>query len=121
MNLEIFRNYCLQKTGVSEEFPFDRDTLVFKVMGKIFALTDVVLFESVNLKCDPEKAVELRERYSCVLPGYHMNKRHWNTVVLDGSVPDSLIFSWLDDSYNLVVENLPKRSRKALKSEMKER
>lgn len=120
MNLEIFRNYCLQKPGVTEEFPFDQNTLVFKVMGKIFALTDIVLFESVNLKCDPEKALELRERYDCVLPGYHMNKNHWNTIVLDGSTPDASILSWLDDSYNLVVEKLPKRSREALQNATKE-
>lgn len=111
MNLELFRNYCLQKEGVSEEFPFGPDTLVYKVMGKIFALTDLVLFETVNLKCDPGKAVELRERYDSVQPGYHMNKRHWNTVALDGSLPDPLILSWVDDSYNLVVASLPQKIR----------
>ncbi len=106
MNIEKFRTYCLSKKGVTEDFPFDESTLVFKVGGKMFALLDVDTFESVNLKCDPEKAVELRERYPAVRPGFHMNKKHWNTVQIDESVPDSLILEWLDDSYALVFEKL---------------
>ncbi len=114
MNIEIFRDYCLSKQGVTEEFPFGEDTLVYKVMGKMFALTDLSLFESVNLKCDPEKAPLLREEYPAVQPGYHMNKKHWNTVAMDGSIPDSLICKWIDDSYQLVVEGLPKGKKEEL-------
>ncbi len=114
MNIETFRSYCLSKKGVSEEFPFDENTLVFKVMGKMFALTDLDNFESVNLKCDPEKAVQLREEFSSVMPGYHMNKKHWNTVLMDASISDRLVKEWIDDSYSLVVDSLPKRMRQEL-------
>ncbi len=108
MNIETFRVYCLGKKGVTEEFPFDENTLVMKVMGKMFAAVDVNDFESINLKADPEKAVEWREQYPAVQPGYHMNKKHWNTVLMDGSLPDKLIREWIDHSYNLVVDGLPK-------------
>ena len=91
MNIEEYRSYCLAKKGVIEEFPFDNETLVFKVAGKMFALTNVSTFASINLKCDPEKAVELRDQYPAVLPGYHMNKKHWNTILLDGSIPRKLL------------------------------
>ena len=114
MNVETFRSYCLSKKGVTEEFPFGEDTLVFKVMGKMFALTDLDNFESVNLKCDPEKAVQLREEFSSVMPGYHMNKKHWNTVLMDASISDRLVKEWIDDSYSLVVDSLPKRMRQEL-------
>lgn len=107
MNVEQFRSYCLAKRGVTEEFPFGEETLVYKVMGKVFALADVNLFESINLKCDPEQAVELREQYPAVIPGYHMNKKHWNTVLMDGSLPDKLVKGWIDHSYTLVVAGLP--------------
>lgn len=117
MDVERFRQYCLAKPGVTEEFPFDEQTLVYKVMGKMFALADLDLFVSINLKCDPELAVELRERYPAVQEGYHMNKRHWNTVLVDGSLPDRLLFDWIDHSYGLVVEGLPKRLREALANE----
>ncbi len=103
MNLESFRDYCLSKKGVTEEFPFGINTLVYKVAGKMFALTDVDSFESINLKCLPEEAVQLREHYEAVLPGYHMNKKHWNTVVMDGSIPDRSLKEWIDQSYNLVA------------------
>lgn len=106
MHIEAFRDYCLSKAGVAEDFPFDQNTLCFKVMGKLFALTDVDLFESVNLKCDPEKALELRETYPAVTAGYHMNKKHWNTIVMDGSIPDTLLYEWIDHSYELVVNGL---------------
>lgn len=112
MNIEAFREYCLNKKGVTEEFPFDETTLVFKVMGKMFALTDLEGEFSINLKCEPDKVIELREKYSAVQPGYHMNKNHWNTVYDDGSVTDKLIYNWIDDSYNLVIDKLPK-SKKA--------
>jgi predicted DNA-binding protein (MmcQ/YjbR family) len=116
MTLEAFRAKCLGKKGVTEETPFGADTLVYKVMGKMFALTGTPDFVSVNLKCDPEKAVELRERYDAVQPGYHMSKKHWNTILIDGSVPDKLIFEWLEHSYELVVEGLTKKEKSALES-----
>ena len=108
MNIEEFREYCLARPAVTESFPFDETTLVFKVANKIFALTDVEPPFSINLKCDPEKAIELRERYPSVLPGYHMNKQHWNTIEVDGSIPDKLIYEWTDHSYDLIVQRLPK-------------
>lgn len=89
--------------------------MVFKVMGKMFALADVTEFESVNLKCDPEQAVLLREEYPAVLPGYHMNKKHWNTVLMDGSLPDKLVKKWIDDSYRLVTDALPAKVKAELK------
>lgn len=108
MNIEFFRNYCLEKPGATEDFPFDINTLVFKVMGKMFALADVDLFESINLKCEPARALLLREEHAGIKPGYHMNKKHWNTVMMDGSVPDRLTMQLIDHSYDLVVEKLPK-------------
>ena len=103
MNIENLRDYCISKKGASESFPFGDDTLVFKVNGKIFALVNLDGDLSINLKCDPALAIELRERYSSVTPGYHMNKKHWNTVIIDGSIPDKEIFSWIDHSYDLVA------------------
>ena len=111
MDIEFLREYCLSKPGVSESFPFDENTLVFKVAGKMFLLTDLADSLSMNVKCDPEKAIELREHYSCVLPGYHMNKKYWNTVLMDGSLNDSLLLEWIDHSYKLVVEALPHKDR----------
>lgn len=102
MHIEQFREYCLSFPEVTEEFPFGPDTLVYKVRGKIFALTHIESFDSINLKCDPEKAIELRERFPAVVPGYHMNKKHWNTVRMDDSVSHRLILEWIRDSYNLV-------------------
>jgi predicted DNA-binding protein (MmcQ/YjbR family) len=116
MNIEEYRDYCLAKKGVTEGFPFDETTLVFKVMGKMFALTGVNSFEYVNLKCDPEKAIELREENSGITPGYHMSKKHWNSVAMDGSVDDDLIVELIDHSYDLVVKSLTK----ALKQELAE-
>jgi len=116
MDLETFRNYCLSLPGVTEGFPFGETTLVFKVGGKIFALADAELFASVNLKCDPELAIELRERYPAVLPGYHMNKKHWNTVQNDGSIPAKLLLEWAKHSYDLVLASLPGKVRQALGS-----
>lgn len=115
MYLEELREYCLLKKGVEECLPFGNDTLVFKVMGKMFLLTGIdsepVEF---NAKCDPEKAIELREQYPCVLPGYHMNKQHWNTIVCDGSVSNKQLQQWIDDSYNLVVNSLTKKLKTEL-------
>lgn len=96
---------------MTEEFPFDENTLVFKVMGKMFALTNLDSFESINLKCDPEDGVQLREQYSSVLPGYHMNKKHWITVLMDGSIPDKLIQEWIEQSYQLVASSLTKSQK----------
>ena len=115
MNIEIFRDYCLAKPGVTEGFPFDETTLVFKVMEKMFALTDLEGDLSVNLKCDPEKVVGLREEYPAIKPGFHMNKKHWNTIEIDGSVPDSMIFQLTDHSYELVVDSLTKIKKEQLK------
>lgn len=106
--------FCLSLPGTEEGFPFGEHTLVFYVKGKLFALLDVNSFESVNLKCDPDEAVELRERYEGVTPGYHMNKKHWNTVTFDGSIPDKLLLEWTRKSYDLVVAGLPKKLREEL-------
>ncbi|MCE2732284.1 MAG: MmcQ/YjbR family DNA-binding protein [Flammeovirgaceae bacterium] len=114
MDIESFRQYCIQKPGVTEEFPFDETVLVFKVMGKIFALTNIENFISINVKADPEKAIEQREQYEAVQPGYHMNKKHWNTIRIDGTVPDRLLLQWVDDSYQLVVKSLPQKTQKLL-------
>lgn len=114
MNIESLRNYCIAKKAVKETFPFGEDTLVFKVLHKAFALASLSSPDSVNLKCDPEKAVELREQYECVQPGYHMNKKHWNTVYFDGSVNDKLICEWIDHSYNMVVKGMNKKEQAML-------
>jgi predicted DNA-binding protein (MmcQ/YjbR family) len=114
VNIERFRSHCLAKKGVTEEFPFGEETLVYKVMGKMFALTSVVEFSSVNLKVEPEKGVELRERYDAVRPGYHMNKKHWISVRVDGSIPDKMMLDWVNDSYDLVVGKLTKKEKSAL-------
>lgn len=113
MDIETYRTFCLALPAVEEGFPFDQKVLVFKVAGKIFALTDVDTFESVNLKCDPEEAIALREQYPAVTPGYHMNKAHWNTVLIDGSVPDAHLRSWIKNSYDLVAASLTKKQREA--------
>ena len=114
MDIETLRSYCIQKPGVTEAFPFDENTLVFKVGGKMFALCDVEDFGGVNLKCDPGKAVELREKYDGVQPGYHMSKKHWNTVQAGMDVNDKLFYALIDHSYELVVQGLPEKDRKAL-------
>jgi len=116
MDIESFRRYCLALQGVEETQPFGPDTLVYKVLGKAFALTglDEVDFR-VNLKCDPERAIALREEYpGQVLPGYHMNKRHWNTVVFEGALPETLLRELIDHSYDLVVQGLPARDKALL-------
>jgi len=111
MNIEEFRDYCLAKPGVSEEMPFGPDTLVFKVGGKIFALTDINTFASINLKCEPIKALQLREEYDAIKPGYHMNKKHWNTVLINGQIRYSLLMELIDHSYNLVYAGLTKSEK----------
>ncbi len=117
MNIEELREYCISKPAVTESFPFDESTLVFKVAGKMFLLTDLVDAFSMNVKNTPEKVIELREHFPSVLPGYHMNKTHWVTVMIDGSVPDDLLHEWIDDSYNLIVAGF-NRKEKALFAEM---
>jgi predicted DNA-binding protein (MmcQ/YjbR family) len=115
MNAESFRAYCLSKPAATEGTPFGPEDIVFKVAGKMFAI--LALEEvppRVNLKCDPDLALELRDRYEQVEPGYHMNKKHWNTVVLDGVIPEREIRKMIDHSYDLVVQSLPKTKRKAL-------
>ena len=109
MNIEEYRNYCIIKKGVTEAFPFDESTLVFKVMGKMFALTGVDSFDYINLKCDPEYAIELREQYNGVKPGYHMSKIHWNSVYLNSDISDKMVYDLIDDSYQLVVNSLTKK------------
>lgn len=111
MNIEEFYAYCLQKKGVSEQFPFDEHTLVFKVGSKIFALADITDFKSINLKCNPERAIELREQYTAVQPGYHMNKKYWNTVLLFSDLDDNLLKELIDHSYQLVLSSLSKKIR----------
>jgi predicted DNA-binding protein (MmcQ/YjbR family) len=117
MDIISFREYCLSKKGVEETLPFGPDTLVFKVLGKMFALTglDEEAFR-INLKCDPERAQQLREEYDEVRPGYHMNKKHWNTVCCEGSLSEELLCELIDHSYDLVVSKLPKKDRELLNS-----
>jgi predicted DNA-binding protein (MmcQ/YjbR family) len=112
MNIESLREYCLSKPDVEEGLPFGPDTLVFKSKGKIFLLTGFEEPLKINVKCDPEQAILLRETYEAVLPGYHMNKMHWNTVILDGSIPQKTILSFIDQSYELVGAKAKKKSKK---------
>ena len=115
MKLEEIREYCLQKKGVTEDFPFDEKTLVLKVAGKMFCLFNIEgEHPSVNLKCDPEEALFLRDKYEEVKPGYHMNKKHWNTVSLSGVLSSEEILRQLENSYNLVFGKLPKKVREDL-------
>ncbi len=111
MDLEKLRNYCMAKKGVTEDFPFDESTLVFRVMNKMFCLTDAYSGATCNLKCDPERAIELRETYEEIIPGYHMSKKHWNTINLKGTLPDNFIKELIDTSYWLVVKSLPKKEQ----------
>jgi predicted DNA-binding protein (MmcQ/YjbR family) len=120
LNIESFRNYCLSKPGVTECLPFDESTLVFKVGGKMFALTDLEDPFTITLKAQPEEAIAQREKYQeIVIPGYHMNKKHWNTVVLHKypALPESNLYQWTDDSYNLVFKKLPKRIQQQIKEQ----
>jgi predicted DNA-binding protein (MmcQ/YjbR family) len=115
MDLESLRKYCLNKKSVTESFPFGESTLVFKVYDKIFLLIGLDNIPlQFNVKCDPDTAEELRENYTGVIPAFHMNKKHWNTVILDGQIPTRLIGQWIDESYRLVVNTLPLRQRRNL-------
>jgi predicted DNA-binding protein (MmcQ/YjbR family) len=114
MNFEDYREYCLGKPSETKGFPFDKSTLVFKVDGKMFALADVDVFNSVNLKADPESLIEMRELYDAVRPGYRMNKKHWNTVIVNADLPEDIFFKMIDDSYDLVSLSLSKKRRDEL-------
>jgi predicted DNA-binding protein (MmcQ/YjbR family) len=113
MNLETFYEYCLSKKGVTEHFPFDEETLVFKVGGKIFALSSLTQWEkgipAVNLKCNPDYAEDLRAQYDDIKPGFHASKKHWNTIEINHGVPDSLVKELIDHSYELVFKSLTKK------------
>ena|ERR1700712_95293 len=117
MNIEDFREYCLTKKGVTEELPFGPDTLVFKVMGKVFALTSLDTEDfRVNLKCEPEKAVQLRDEYDFIRPGYHMNKQHWNSIYVDEGIKDALFRELIDHSYDLIIKSLSKKVQEEWKN-----
>lgn len=121
MNIETYFEYCLSKKGVTEHFPFDEDTLVFKVGGKMFALASLKEWEAgnpaVNLKCDPEWGEELRAQYDDIQPGYHMSKVHWNTVKVNRDVPDSFLKELITHSYDLVFKSLSKKIQAEVLSE----
>jgi predicted DNA-binding protein (MmcQ/YjbR family) len=119
MNIETLREYCISKPCVEECFPFDETTLVFKVMGKMFLLTDLISEFSITVKCDPEMAVDLRERYPFVTPGYHFNKKYWNTVYINELVPDKLLCKWIDHSYNEVIRGFSGKKIKELNEKSK--
>ena len=114
MNIEEYYEYCTSLDGVTEGFPFDDRVLVFKVMDKIFALTDVESFEFINLKCDPERSIELRAEHDEITAGWHMNKKHWNSVKPGGGLEDSLIYDLIKHSYDLIAASLPKSKREQL-------
>jgi len=116
MNIEELREYCLSLKGVSEEFPFGESVLVFKVVGKMFCLTDLETNFSIAVKNDPERNLELREEYPAIKPGYHMNKKHWNTIDIDGTISDDMVKNLIDESYDLVVMKLTKKEQTELKN-----
>ena len=112
MDIESIRMFCISKKAVTESMPFDDKTLVFKVVGKIFALAVLDTHPlRLNLKCDPEKAIDLRERFESVRPGYHSNKKHWNTIEVNGEINKEVLYELIDDSYNLVIAKLTKKVR----------
>jgi len=115
MNVEEIREYCIAKKAVTESFPFDETTLVFKVMNKMFCLLGLDDFR-VSLKNDPEKNIALRGRYSAIYEGYHLHKEHWNTIELNGTVPTSMLKELIDDSYNIIVQSLPKKKQEEYKN-----
>lgn len=117
MNQEVLMDYCLAKKGVEATLPFGDDTLVFKVLGKMFAACGLDTFPlKVNLKCDPDRSMELREAYEDILPGFHMNKKHWNTVNFEGNIEDKMLYELIDHSYELVVKSLTKENKVLLAS-----
>lgn len=116
MNIEELREYCLSLKGAAEDFPFDETTLVFKVGGKMFCLTDLEGNLAISVKNNPEKNIELREEYPAVKPGYHMNKKYWNTIDLNGTIPDDMIKNLIDESYDLVTMSLPRKIQQEIKN-----
>lgn len=114
MTAAKLRKWCLDRPGATEEFPFGPEVTVFKVGGKIFAISGLADPLKVSVKCEPELARRHRASYPAVNPGYHLNKRHWNTITIDGSMPDRLVLDMIEDSYDLIVESLPRRAREAL-------
>jgi predicted DNA-binding protein (MmcQ/YjbR family) len=115
MDLELFRKYCLSKRGATEDMPFGENVLVFRVGGKMFALAPLdEIPATANLKCDPDVALELRDRYEQIQPGYHMNKKHWNTVEIDSGIPNAELRKMIDHSYELVVQRLPNAKSRLL-------
>jgi len=120
MNIEQLYDFCLSKKGVTEHFPFDEETLVFKVGGKMFCLTSLNEWEkgtpSLNLKCDPDRAQELRAEYEAIIPGWHMSKIHWNTVSFNGDVSDKMMLELINDSYELVFKSLTKKIQDEIQS-----
>jgi predicted DNA-binding protein (MmcQ/YjbR family) len=115
MNIEDLRDFCLSLKDVSESFPFNETALVFKVLGKMFCLTDLEGELAIIIKNEPEKIIQMQEEYPAVKPGYHMNKKHWNFVIIDGSIPDEQIKGWIVESYNLVIKGMPKKKQQELK------
>jgi len=109
MNFDVIREYVLKKKHVTEGQPFGDDVIVYKVLDKMFMLMNFKIPTELSLKCEPERAIELRERYDAVLPGYHMNKTHWNTVIVDNTIPAKEFLKMIDDSYNLIVKAFPKK------------
>jgi predicted DNA-binding protein (MmcQ/YjbR family) len=116
MNIEEFRDFCLSLKGVTEHLPFGPNVLVMKVMDKMFVLADIDQFESINVKCEPALAEELREKYASVQAGYHMNKKHWNTILIDGELNDQELRHWILHSYKLIVAGLPKKVQQELEN-----
>ncbi len=114
MNIEELRDFCLSLKGVEEKLPFDNRTLVFSIKGKMFCATDTENYEFINVKCNPEEAILLREKYDGVFPGHYMNKKHWNSVKTEGNIPDKLIEEWIKKSYDLVFAKLPQKSQKEI-------
>ena len=114
MTLDEYRQYCNSFKGMTEEFPFDETTLVYKVGGKIFTLTDIETYEHISVKCDPEDALAYREIYKAVFPGYHLNKKHWNSITNGSDVNDEILKGWIKDSYDIVVNSLTKKLRGVL-------
>lgn len=116
MHIDELREYCLSLPYTREGLPFDQDTLVFYVGPKMFCLTSIDEYDGFNVKCDPELAIELREKYPFVIPGFHMNKTHWNTIKVDSNPPINLLKEWIKHSYDLVFANLPKKTQNELKN-----
>ena len=117
MDIETYRNYCLSLKGAEEKMPFDKTTLVFSVKGKMFSSTNIETFEHINVKCEPEKALLLREKHEEVIPGYYMNKKHWNSILTNGKITNGQMEEWIKDSYDLVVSGLPKKIQNELENE----